>query len=174
MPLYEAAYPLKRYKCPITQKAFLTQLSRLLPPGCKPVIATDAGFQNSWFADVLALGWDFIGRLSSTVLLRADEAARWKKATTRPRQATPCAQALGSHIVAKSRPVTGALYLVKRIKKGRNRKTKHGKSCRSAQARAHQKAGRRPWLLFSSLDVPAESLVSRYAQRMQIEEAFRD
>jgi hypothetical protein len=174
LTLYEAVYPLKQYKCPKTQKAFLAQLSRLLPAGCKPVIVTDAGFQNSWFVDVLALGWDFIGRLSSTVLLRGADAARWKKATTLARQATPCAQALGTHIVAKSRPVTGELYLVKRAKKGRKRKTKQGKSCRSAQAKAHQKAGRRPWLLFSSLRVSADSLISRYALRMQIEETFRD
>jgi len=37
-------------------KAFLKKLKFILPINCQPIIITDAGFRNSWFKMVEALG----------------------------------------------------------------------------------------------------------------------
>ncbi len=35
----------------------------MLPPHCRPILVTDAGFRTPWFKQVEALGWDWVGRI---------------------------------------------------------------------------------------------------------------
>ena len=67
--------------------------------------------------------------------------------------------------------------LIKRIKQGRHKKGKFGKRLHSKQSLKSARGQREPWLLAVSprLDhLSAQAVVAVYAQRMQIEESFRD
>ena len=67
--------------------------------------------------------------------------------------------------------------LIKRIKQGRHKKGKLGKRMRSKQSLKSARAQREPWLLAvcpALAHLSAEAVVAVYAQRMQIEESFRD
>ncbi|TAJ79571.1 MAG: hypothetical protein EPO42_05570 [Gallionellaceae bacterium] len=69
----------------------------------------------------------------------------------------------------------GRIY--KRIKRGRHKKGKLGQQVRSNQSLKNARAQREPWLLAVSpklVHLSAQAAVAAYAQRMQIEESFRD
>ncbi|WP_427901927.1 hypothetical protein [Motilimonas cestriensis] len=38
-----------------------------MPPSCTPILITDAGYRNTWFRQVEALGWYWLGRLRGEV-----------------------------------------------------------------------------------------------------------
>jgi hypothetical protein len=46
-----------------THKAFLAKLKTIIDDDVEPIIVTDAGYKTTWFRDVIALGWDFAGRV---------------------------------------------------------------------------------------------------------------
>jgi hypothetical protein len=46
-----------------THKAFLAKLKTIIDDDAKPIILTDAGYKTTWFKEVIALGWDFTGRV---------------------------------------------------------------------------------------------------------------
>jgi hypothetical protein len=69
------------------------------------------------------------------------------------------------------------LVLIKRTEQGRHKKGKFGRRLHSKQSQKSARAQREPWLLAVSprLDhLSAQAVVAVYAQRMQIEESFRD
>lgn len=35
----------------------------MLPPNCRAIFVTDAGFRTPWFKQVKAFGWDWVGRI---------------------------------------------------------------------------------------------------------------
>ncbi|MEQ9765806.1 IS4 family transposase, partial [Pectobacterium versatile] len=70
IPLMSQVVPSDKQQNPHVQKAFLDALSNAVPPDKKVIIVTDAGFQNAWFRHIKSLGWDFIGRVRGTTLLR--------------------------------------------------------------------------------------------------------
>jgi hypothetical protein len=47
--LYEEVHPGEDYGSPTVHRNFLVTLRQLLPPGCQPVVITDAGFRATWF-----------------------------------------------------------------------------------------------------------------------------
>ena len=63
LTIYEEVYPLKQYNSRKAHKEFLTNLSKVLPLDCVPIIVTYAGFGVPWFKEVLKLGWDYVGRV---------------------------------------------------------------------------------------------------------------
>ncbi|MBA3536278.1 MAG: transposase [Tatlockia sp.] len=69
--LYEEAYSKKKENNDKVHKEFLKKLKSLLPKGCRPYVVTDAGFKNPWLRAVLALGWDYIGRVRGIEMKRA-------------------------------------------------------------------------------------------------------
>ena len=81
IPLYESVYPLSSYNSPRTHARFLTELKRLLPDTCRPIVITDAGFRGPWFRAVQALGWDWIGRVRSCVNYRLKACRLWRQTT---------------------------------------------------------------------------------------------
>ena len=76
LTIYEEAHDGKDYANARVQKTFLETLKGLLPPGIKPIIVSDAGFQTPWFKAVEKLGWDWVGRF------RRHEDDRWITAKT--------------------------------------------------------------------------------------------
>jgi len=69
-----------------------------------------------------------------------------------------------------------SLVLYKKKRKGRIRKTRFGKRARCIKNIRNAAREREPWILATSLQgvAIAETVVSLYSTRMQIEEAFRD
>lgn len=178
--LYQEAHAPWRLGNARVQRAFLHHLfEEVLPPGCRPIIVTDAGFHGAFFREVVALGGDFVGRIRGTAkVVRSWDGARFSKedvyacATCSPR-------CLGLfRLYTKAAPVHAWLTLVREVpaprrrRKGRGRRRPQGPGRNAAEAR---RRAHHPWLLATSLsEASARRVVALYAQRMQVEEAFRD
>lgn len=177
LTLYEEIHPLARFGNPRVHRAFLNKLKALLPAAVKPILITDAGFRAPWFKAVNRLGWHWIGRIRNRTYLRPQGAATWISCKRLYRQAHAHPQALGAYEMVRSNPVTSHLYLIKRPKKHRVRKSIFGHRVRCNQSLKQARAQREPWLLAASPSlshVGAAQIIGHYAARMQIEEAFRD
>jgi hypothetical protein len=177
LTLYEEVHPLSRFANPRVHRAFLHQLKALLPEGVTPILVTDAGFRAPWFNTVNRLHWHWIGRIRNRTYLRPQGTATWSGGKRLYRQAGPRPQALGAYEVVRSNPVTCHLYLIKRPKKHRIRKSILGHRLRGNQSSKQARAQREPWLLAASPSLShlkAAQIISHFATRMQIEEAFRD
>lgn len=172
--IYEEVHPKKKENNHKIHKAFLNNLKSLLPGACKPCVITDAGFKNPWFKAVIALGWDFVGRISGSV--HYDNGTGFKPISELFVKASPKPQALGEAYVAKTNPLLTHLFLYKESSKNRKHKTKTGVINKSKQSRKHAKSNSMPWILVSSLkgnDIE-QIIIKLYKMRMTIEESFRD
>lgn len=177
LTLYEEVHPLTRFGNPRVHRAFLHQLKALLPEGVTPILITDAGFRAPWFKAVDRLGWHWIGRIRNRTYLRPQGKAIWLSCKTLYLRARTRPQALGAYEVVRSNPVTCHLYLIKRPKKHRIRKSILGHRVRCNQSLKQARAQREPWLIAASPSLGhlrAAQIINHYATRMQIEEAFRD
>lgn len=177
LTLYEEVHPLRHFANPRVHRAFLARLQALLPEGITPILITDAGFRAPWFKAVSRWGWHWIGRIRNRDYLRARGSAVWIGCKTLYPKATACPQTLGPHEVVRSNAVACQLYLVKRPRQHRVKKSVFGQRVRSNQSLKQACAQREPWLLAASpslAHLSAQRIVNLYATRMQIEEAFRD
>jgi hypothetical protein len=172
LTVYERIYPRSVMNHPRVQIEFLRELSQLLPPASVPILVTDAGFRSDWFRAVRGLGWHFLGRVrSNTQVLRHGS---WQPCATLHVLASRSARDLGTCPIVKGQPLSCRLAIVARPRRGRDQCTRKGKPCQSTTAKRARKGAREPWLLATSLELSAARLVRIYAQRMQIELAFRD
>lgn len=169
--IYEILYPKAKEGNIEIHKKFLYDLKSILPKECQPIIVTDAGFHNPWFKLILALGWDFIGRIRGLKIYRTLEdkkykscSSLWEKATTKP-------QYIGEVILSKRNPLKCHFYRYK--KKLQGRKTK---ATKDNALLLYARSVREPWVLASSLNntyLP-QQIIKMYEKRMKIEESFRD
>ena len=175
LTLYEEVHPLKRYNSPKTHRKFLERLHAVVPPGCHPILITDAGFRGPWFEAVAALGWDWIGRVRNRVTYRLAGASSWSSLRSLHAQATSTPHHVGSGWLSATRPYACELYLYQGFKRGPGRPRKPLRAC--PNQRRKRRAAREPWVLATSLPAAqwsARRIVSAYQKRMQIEETFRD
>src|SRR5574340_515605 len=175
--LYEQVHPQSRATSPRVHQAFLSQLATMLPPGCVPILITDAGFRGAWFRLVNRMGWHWIGRIRNRDMVSPANDAVWVGCKTLYPLATAKAQSLGQYDYVRSHPAPCRLVLIKRVTQGRHKKGKFGKRLYSKQSLKSARAQREPWLLAVNprLDhLSAQAVVAVYAQRMQIEDSFRD
>ncbi len=174
LTLNEEVHAMKHATSLAVHRAFLDQLKQVLPAGCQPLIITDAGFRSTWFRAVEALGWHWVGRIRNRDMVRtaveanhdAPAPSTWCGAKTWHANATAKVRDLGTMDYVLSHPLRCRMVIVKRVSKARQMKTVNG-----------VRAQNEPWLLASSCSLAylgADAIVSIYAQRMQIEEAFRD
>ena len=174
--LYEEVHPQSRYADRGVHRRFLARLAKLLPTGCRPIVMTDAGFRSTWFDLVAQRHWQWLGRIRGTDMIRIAESS-WQRCTAIYAQATTRAKAFPDALYVRSNPTACRLVLVKHAAKGRHPRTRMG---RQARAQRSLKAARRasePWLLACApglTHLSPEALVSLYAQRMRIEQSFRD
>ena len=173
--LYDEVHTLDGYNTPRTHRRFLQRLGQIVPPACRPIVVTDAGFRGPWFLAVEALGWDWIGRVRNAVNYSDDKGESWQLTTTLYPSATAKLRSVGRCLLGKRRPYAATLYLIRKYRRGPGRpKRRHGHSDQANVARRRHKE---PWLLATSL-VPSPGLGRRvvkwYARRMQIELSFRD
>ena len=177
LTIYEEVHPRRHLASRRVHSAFLRRLKALVPDGVTPILVTDAGFRGPWFKAVSRLGWHWIGRVRNRDFMRAQGSATWVACKSLYSKANARPQALGLHELVRSNPLHCRLYVVKRIKKNRVHTSVFGERVRSTQSSKQARAQREPWLLAASpslVELNAHDVVNFYAQRMQIEEAFRD
>jgi hypothetical protein len=120
----------------------------------------------------------FLGRLHAllppavrpVVVTDAGFRGPWFRASLR-------ACSFGAAQLAEANPLRCRLVLTRRPKRGRVELTHYGARARNARSLAMAARAKEPWLLAvsSSLNhLPAAAIVKLYAQRMQIEQSFRD
>lgn len=169
--LYEELH--QRAGDPHAQASFVKRLKALLPSGCCPILVTDAGFQNPWFKEVLAQGWDYVGRIRGEKHYSVDGNV-YQPIKTLHEKAKPLAEKLGEWYLTKRGAFKTHVYRVKRALYGRKCKTKGGEIRKNKEALSYSRRKREPWLLVSSLELDAKKVVEMYAKRMVIEGSFRD
>lgn len=175
--LYEEIHPQKRLGHPAVHRAFVRRLSCMIPAGCQVIIMTDAGFHAPWFKLMEEQGWGWLGRIRGKNRIRLSADGPWEPARMIYGQATLIAQDLGAGAYSRSNPVAARLVLVKRPSKGRHSFTIYGRKRVGRASAKNARTAREPWLLATSinlLDLSAEAVVKLYAQRMRIEQSFRD
>jgi hypothetical protein len=176
LTIYQQVYPAAKLGNGRAERALLEALRAWIAVGIEVIIVTDAGFRRPWFATIEGLGWRWIGRVRRGVCIGATNmapikaalwfaratgrATRWFDCTLTARHAWPC-----------------DLVLVRRRRVGRQHYGRAG--CGPThKARAEARASaREPWLLAHSIELRSyrpDEIVALYAQRMQIEENFRD
>ena len=175
--LYQEVHCSKTKEKPAAHRAFLKTLHAILPSHCRPIIVTDAGYKSPWFREVLALGWDIVGRIRKPHMYTIDSEQTWQcirhlydQATCRPKRFD------NSHIV-RGNPFACTLVLFKQKAKGRHATNPDGTRKASKRSKVHAQGAKDPWLLATSLKSHrhlSKQVVAIYRQRMQIEEGFRD
>lgn len=174
--LYEEIHPQSHYADRGVHRRFLARLAKLLPAGCRPIVMTDAGFHSTWFDLVAQRRWQWVGRIRGTDMIRIADGS-WQRCSALYPQATTRAQAFPDALYVRSNPTACQLVLVKRASKGRHRRTRMGRQARAQRSLKAARRAREPWLLACApglAHLSPESLVSLYAQRMRIEQSFRD
>lgn len=178
LTLYEEVHPRRHLANLQVHRRFLDRLATLLPPGTlPPIILTDAGFRNPWFRLLAQRGWHWVGRIRNRDFVRQSPQQAWFPAKQWYRQATAQARDLGAHESVRNNPLDCRLVLIKNPPKGRQCRYASGKQKHSSPMRKIALRNREPWLLTCAraLDhLSAQSIVNLYAQRMCIEQQFRD
>jgi Transposase DDE domain len=173
LPLYDQVFPREHVGNQRFHEQFLRELATVIPPDCKPVIVTDAGFRTPWFDAVAACGWDFIGRIRDTTMCFSQQ--EWIPARSLYATARSKPQDLGWLLLTRYKPRAYRLILSKLPKiKGRKRTTRKGSAGHSRTDIKASAAAREPWLLATSLSCNCKYVLHAYGLRMQIEQSFRD
>lgn len=175
--LYEEVHPQKLYANPRVHRRFLSRVATMLPAGCEPIVMTDAGFHATWFKLVAKRGWSYVGRIRGRDMVRLLGQGDWVGGKSLYSRASETPADLGHCSYVRSNAIEARLVLVKEAPRGRHRLNIYGKRRVGRAGAKCARAAREPWLLVASpmLDhLHAKSIVKLYAQRMRIEESFRD
>ncbi len=174
--LYEEVHPQRRYGHPEVHRQFLQRIAELLPAGCVPIVMTDAGFHASWFKQVAAHGWYFVGRLRGRDMVKQGD-RKWVHLKALYERASNAVLDLGRYQYVRSNPIAVRLVLDRQQRRGRHQLNMYGKRRTGRASAKCARAAREPWLLAASPDLDhlaPQAIVGLYAQRMQIEQSFRD
>lgn len=176
--LYEKVHEQSQEANAAVHREFLNELKAGLPQDCRPILISDAGFQNPWFEWVILLGWDYVGRVrgSGNKLYRGCN-GDWRRVKDLFVGARSSAQTLGQLELAKTNPLLTWMYRIKEKAKGRHHRRRDGRQRTGRMEREQSKSAKEGLLLASSLKSGygrASQVVRIYKQRMQIEENFRD
>lgn len=186
--LYEEVHPRRHLAAYAVHQRFLERLACVLPEQTSaPIILTDAGFRGTWFALIKAQGWHWVGRVRNREFVSRVEVGqhaaadkkspRWFPAKTLYADACATSEDLGLFDSTRNRPNRCRFVRVKRLPKARKLRYASGKEHRNTRSKKIAAAAREPWLLSCSpglLHLSAEAIVNLYAQRMRIEQGFRD
>jgi hypothetical protein len=177
LTVYEEVHGRKTAVKPKTHVQFLCRLQAVLPPGCRPIVVTDAGFKTPWFQAVEALGWCWVSRVRDRRYVKLGSESDWISVNSLHPQATATPSVLGEVRLARSQAHVCQLVIYKSKAKGRHEINRYGKRSRSQRSKKATRSAREPWILASNLPAGrklAHRVVQIYRQRMQIEESFRD
>jgi hypothetical protein len=172
LPIYLEVHPETELGNAAVEARFLCALKAILPPECRPIVVSDAGFKGPFFQEVLELGWDFLGRVRGTAKAVSHDSGQTISKEEFYARASITPTDLGAFGLFVEQRIPCRLVLVrKRRKPGRKPPPPKCK-----EERELRQAALDPWLLATSLpdSDDASKVVSLYAKRMQIEETFRD
>ena len=175
--LFEEVHPRKQLTAFKVHEKFVKRLATLIPM-CQqpPIVITDAGFRTTWFRLIAKQGWGWIGRTRNRDFVRQQD-GEWFAAKKLYANATAVATDLGEYEAVRSHPLTCRFALIKTKPTGRKLNYPSGKEKRHTQAKKSAECNREPWLLSYSPNLAylgAAAIVKLYAQRMRIEQQFRD
>jgi hypothetical protein len=175
--LYEEVHARRHLGARKVHRRFIQRLAALLPAsGRRPIIITDAGFRTPWFRLIAQPGWYWIGRTRNRDFVRRQD-GEWFAAKRLYAQATGEAKDLGVYEAVRNHPLVCRFALIKTKPTGRQRKYPSGKVTNNSSTRKIAQRYREPWLLSYSPELAylgAAAIVKLYAQRMRIEQQFRD
>lgn len=176
--IYEKTFTESKLNTQDAHQTFINELGMLLPDYCQPIIVTDAIYRAPWFKIVDEKGWYWIGRVRGQVSLSKDSknwvtSYEWFKSAK-----AGLTKHLGAIFYGKKAKFRCQAVLHKRKRQGRKAKKMRGGVSQRTTDKTHEKDAREPWLLVFNLPSQfmnkAKTAVKLYAQRMQIEENFRD
>ena len=173
--IYQEVHDMSTKEKRCTHKAFLAKLKTIIDDEAKPIIVTDAGYKTPWFKEIIALGWDFAGRVRKPMMY-VNQEDEWEHTTELYKRATSQPIGFTSHICRRE-PLACTLVLFKGKSKGRHSLTQHNNIRQSKHSKVYSKGARDPWLIVTSLPRTkklGKKIVAIYRLRMQIEEEFRD
>jgi len=174
LPVLDRVFSLTEQQTAKAHAQFLTQLRRMMPEGSKPILVCDAGFGVRWFRQAQAAGFTVIARLRGVSHVAPVGSDAFVALTTLHAGATAVAEDLGHfHITQQHREPLRLIRVRLDDRQRRKLTAAHQPAMRNDYARANTE----PWLLIVSPaldDLSAQDIVRLYAQRMQIEESFRD
>lgn len=170
LPIYAEAHPLKKLGNAAVERRFLCALKAIIPSECRSIIVSDAGFKGPFFQAVLEQGWDFLGRIRGTTKAISSVGETISKEQFY-RLASIAPVDLGSFGLFVKQRIPCRLVLVR--KRRRPGPKRPPSACKEENEK--RQAALDPWLLATSMsEGDAAAIVGIYAQRMQIEETFRD
>ena len=175
LTLYEEVHCMKTKEKPSTHQQFLNRLKEMLGEQVRPIIVTDAGFKVPWFRQVLALGWDYVGRARKPNFYQTAD-NDWQCISLLYKQASRKAKAISAQL-SRSNTLSTTLVLFKGKSKGRSSINCFGQKRQNSNTKKYAKGAADPWLIATSLPQcsgVAKRVIKIYYSRMQIEEAFRD
>ncbi|MDP7040354.1 MAG: IS4 family transposase [Myxococcota bacterium] len=176
LTVYFEVHPRSMLSNRAVEHGFVERLRDVLPKGCRPTLVTDAGFRNPWLAKVASMGWDYVARLTTWVLIKTSPDGDWTKAPCVERLARNEPLDLGHCQVSRRSTMTHRVVVSKRFTRNPRRATqKRSDGYRGRGNRQIRRRSQTPWLLATTrTDLSAAQLCRCYATRMQIEEVFRD
>ena len=165
LPVLAESYDESQVGSREVQLAFLQRLRDVLPMKCTAIIVADGGFRSPFFIACEALGMAYVVRLRNERATLASETNGRQSFRDAFRQASGAARCLGEARPYSTSPHSRSMRIVLGP-----RPSKPGTRRDYQRKRAAE-----PWLLATNLqNEAAQTIVRIYAQRMQIEECFRD
>ncbi|MFC0086242.1 IS4 family transposase [Dyella flava] len=181
LPVLDMVFPGKAQGSPQAERRFLQRLKSLIPPSVRPILVTDAGYRTPWFEAVSAMGWEWVGRLRGTTLVKPldieDRPGEWGPCRALYELADRKPRELPTMTVNRSRPLICRCVVYRKAPQRRKDWTLQGRVARNKVSRQCARREAEPWLLVASPTLSilsAQQLVQLYARRMQIEASFRD
>ncbi len=120
-------------------------------------------------------GWDWVGRIRNTIKYYHEATGRWRFVHSLYPGATPRVRHIGEVQLSKRERYRFRLYLVRAYKPRIGRPPKRGPIGQATTL--YRRLHKAPWLLATSLPHTKQAgrrIKQMYAQRMQVEETFRD
>ena len=174
--LYFEVHSKHRLSNPTVERVFLQRLRAVIPADCRPIIVTDGGYRTPWFRQINAMGWDYVGRLSSLVYVQQPGQGEWLRGNVIEGLAGRRVRDLGMCSVAKTQEITQRVVLSPKFRRNPKRSAQRrrpGDRDRGYQATVDR--NQVPWVLVTSCtELSAKAVHRIYGLRMQIEETFRD
>ena len=174
--LYEEVHAQKDYGSRVVHRRFLSRLADMLPAACRPIVMTDAGFRSTWFNLVNERHWFWVGRIRGKDMIRCSNAP-WRKCREFYPEAQATVQEYPQADYVRSHPTPCRIVLVKRPVRGRSCQNRIGRRSRANHSLKAARSAHEPWMLACSPGLShlrGEAIVALYAQRMRIEQSFRD
>lgn len=139
LTLWERVTPAIECNSARHEQALLDALQLMMPADVTPIMATDAGFKSPWFRAVAGMGWQYVGRVRGSVLVKPeaviDKGDQWIQSMHLHALSHAASKDLGIFEVARSRPTVSRLILHAQPPRGRVLQTRSGNRSMASDSR---------------------------------------